>query len=667
MQFFFLLLLMVFSYPSMVYAQCSFIVEDENLVSNPFYCFEATANLNYTLTGTPVGGTFSGDHVSGNTFNPPITGFIGEFEITYAVNLCSVTETITIGLDFNLNGQNGSVFCLDDGPFSLNPNIPGGTFSGEDIIGGAFAPSEAGQYALSYTAPGGCAISRTITIGPDFGIEGINTDAGGFNICAGSLPATLVGEPAGGTFSGPGFIAGQFNPAILPGSFNITYTLPGCGSVVHAITVEGVVETAIIDESNLSIQYCETDETVIVPVGNLASNADFFINGNLIQNFQPSDLGVGTYDLFYSFEDENGCTSLDVYTFNIFPIPNPDFDLPEEYCITEGAISLSVLTGVSGNSTFDGTGVSSAGSPIFEPSVAGLGTHSITHQIVDNIELCQAEMTKEITILPEVDASFEVLSLANCFRGEASLVYNGTSNKEDLSFTWSILDGDAVVMGGTGEFSDTAYVSKDISVGIENFTVELMVSNGGCTDVFQQVFEPNDLDVDILTLDQSVEEGSSVEIEALVSTSDTDNLSFEWSPSTGLSCTDCLNPIATPTESTVYSLNVKTRGICTIIDQISIEVSPNISETAVVIPSAFSPNEDSINDRFQVEGRNVESVTLQVYSRWGKKIFEGDGVTGWDGLYDLEFVENGVYVYVAQVVFLSGETVLKKGHVTVLR
>jgi len=657
---------MVFLCSSTASAQCSFSVEGDNPYGDS-YCFGASANLNYGLTGTPIGGTFSGNHVSGNTFSPPITGFIGEFDITYTVNACSVTETITIGLDIDFNGQSGSIFCLEDGPFSLTANIPGGTFVGEDVIGSGFSPSEAGQYAVSYEAPGGCNISQTVTIGPDFGIEGVNTDAGGFNICAGSLPATLVGEPAGGTFSGPGFIAGQFNPAIIPGSFNITYTLPSCGSVVHTITVEDVVETAIIDESNLSTQYCETDENVVVPMGNLGSNADFFINGNLIQGFQPSEWDVGTYDLFYSFEDENGCTSLDSYSFNIFPIPNPDFNLPEEYCITEGALSLSVLTGVSGNSTFDGIGVSLAGSPIFEPSIAGFGTHSITHQIVDNIGLCQAEMTKEITILPEVDASFEVLSLADCFRGEASLVYNGTSNKEDLNFTWSILDGDAVVMGGIGEFSDTAYVSKDISLAIENFTVELMVSNGGCTDVFEQVFEPNNLDVDILTSDQSIEEGSSVEIEALVNTSDTDNLSFEWSPSTGLSCTDCLNPIATPTESTVYLLNAKTRGICTIIDQISIEVLPNVSETTVVIPSAFSPNEDSINDRFQVEGRNVESVTLQVYSRWGKKIFEGDGVTGWDGLYDLEFVENGVYVYVAQVVFLSGETVLKKGHVMVLR
>ncbi|MEZ4886334.1 MAG: gliding motility-associated C-terminal domain-containing protein [Chitinophagales bacterium] len=665
MRFYFTLLLILFCLPSMTYAQCSFSVTGSNPISD--YCFAASANLNYTLTGTPAGGTFSGLHVSGNTFSPPITGFIGEFDITYTVNACSVTETITIGTFFNVNGQSGSFFCLEDAPFGLQANIAGGTFSGEDVIGAGFVPSEAGEYDITYTTSNGCAIVRTIEIGPSFTIEGVNTDLGGFNICGGSLPATLIGNPVGGTFSGPGFIGGQFNPAVIPGSFNITYTVPGCGSVTETITVEGVGENAVIDESNLSAQYCETDETLVTPMGNLGANADFFINGNLIQNFQASNLGVGTYQLFYSFEDENGCNSLDSYTFNVFPPPNPDFNLPEQYCITDGPISLMPIAGVSGNSTFGGTGVvTTGGAAVFDPNIAGVGMHSITHDITDNIGLCQATMTKQIEVMPGAEASFEGLGTFECFSGEDVLFYNGNSKGEEVNYLWNVIEGEAVIELPFDGPADSVRVFTN-STNSNSFTIELLVSNGGCTATFQETFNQANLNVDILTENQSIEAGQSVNIEANATSTDGSNFTFQWQPIQALSCNDCLTPTAAPTQSTTYYLLAQNENDCIVGDSIRITILSDREEEEVVIPTAFSPNEDNVNDRFQVVGRNIESVILQVYSRWGKKIFEGDGLKGWDGLHNLRFVEQGVYVYVAEITLFSGETLQRQGYVTVLK
>ncbi len=650
----------------MSYAQCSFTIEGDNPISD--YCFEASANLNYTLTGTPTGGTFSGNHVSGNTFSPPITGFIGEFDITYTVNACSVTETVTIGAFFNLNGQSGDFFCLEDAPFGLQANIAGGAFSGEDVIGAGFAPSEAGEYDITYTTSNGCAITRTIEVGPSFGIEGVNTDLGGLNICSGSLPAILIGNPSGGTFSGPGYLGGQFNPAVIPGSFNITYTVAGCGSVTQTITVEGVGENAMIDESNLSPQYCETDETVVTPMGNLGSNAEFFINGNQITTFQPFNLGVGTFELFYSFEDENGCNSLDSYTFNVFPPPNPDFDLPEQYCIAGSTIPLMPLAGVSGNSVFQGTGVvTTGGAPIFDPTVAGLGTHSISHQITDNLGLCQAEITKQITVMPEVEAIFDGFGSTGCFTGRDILFYTGSSRGDDVAYFWNLIDGTAFIEVSLSGPADTVEVITD-SPEIQNFTIELEVTNGGCSATFQQTFNEVNLMVDILTENQDIEAGQTVSIEANASSANGSPIDLQWQPNQSLSCNDCLNPIASPSQSTTYYLLAQNETECTVMDSIRIEVLSDNLEEDIVIPTAFSPNEDNVNDRFQVVGRDIGSVHLKVYSRWGgKPIFEGDGLKGWDGLYDLRFVEQGVYVYVAEIVLISGETLQRQGYVTVLK
>lgn len=666
MRFLFYILLIIFCFPSLIYAQCSFSIEGDKPISE--YCFEASANLNYTLVGTPEGGTFSGNHVSGNVFSPPITEFIGEFDITYTVNACSVTETITIGAFFTINGESGNTFCLNDAPFGLQANIDGGTFSGEDVIGGGFAPSETGQYDLTYTTSNGCAITRTIEIGPSFGIEGMSANAGNLNICSSSLPLILTGTPSGGTFSGPGYLGGQFNPAVIPGSFNITYTIAGCGSATQTITVEGVGENAMIDEGSLSSQYCETDETVVTPMGNLGGDADFFLNGNLITDFQPSNLGSGTYELFYSFEGENGCNSLDSYVFNVFPPPNSAFDLPEQYCIAGSTIPLSPLTGVSGSSIFQGTGVVTIdGVSVFDPNLAGIGTHSISHHITDNIGLCEAETIQEITVMPEVEAVFDGLGSSGCFTGRDILFYTGSSVGNEVAYFWNLIDGTAIIEVSLGGTADTVEVITD-SPEIQNFTIELEVTNGGCSDTFQQTFNEVNLNVEILTENQSIEVGEEISIEANASSSNGNSIDLQWQPNEGLSCNDCLTPVATPSQSTTYVLLAQNETECIVMDSVRIEVLSDVSEEDIVIPTAFSPNEDNVNERFKVVGQGIVAAQLKVYSRWGgKAIFEGDGLKGWDGLSDLRFVDQGVYVYVVEVVMDSGKILQRQGYVMVLK
>ena len=60
------------------------------------------------------------------------------------------------------------------------------------------------------------------------------------------------------------------------------------------------------------------------------------------------------------------------------------------------------------------------------------------------------------------------------------------------------------------------------------------------------------------------------------------------------------------------------------------------------IPNAFTPNADSRNDLFRVNGENIESATLHIYNRWGEKIFEG---TEWDG----NNAQSGVYFYTVSI------------------
>ena len=85
-------------------------------------------------------------------------------------------------------------------------------------------------------------------------------------------------------------------------------------------------------------------------------------------------------------------------------------------------------------------------------------------------------------------------------------------------------------------------------------------------------------------------------------------------------------------------------------------------------PEAFSPNGDGVNDIFFVRGGPFTQLNVQVYNGWGEKIFESNQLNeGWDGRYNGEMVQVGVYVYVVQATTESGKRYDLQGKVTVIK
>ncbi|MCB0522080.1 MAG: gliding motility-associated C-terminal domain-containing protein [Lewinellaceae bacterium] len=95
----------------------------------------------------------------------------------------------------------------------------------------------------------------------------------------------------------------------------------------------------------------------------------------------------------------------------------------------------------------------------------------------------------------------------------------------------------------------------------------------------------------------------------------------------------------------------------------------------VYFPNAFSPNGDGINDVFlPFDDGDVGSISyFRVFDRWGGLVFEvsnalpNDFSQGWDGTVAGKKAEQGVYVWLAEVVFRDGEKVRMGGDVTLLR
>lgn len=80
----------------------------------------------------------------------------------------------------------------------------------------------------------------------------------------------------------------------------------------------------------------------------------------------------------------------------------------------------------------------------------------------------------------------------------------------------------------------------------------------------------------------------------------------------------------------------------------------------VYFPNTFTPNGDGINDVFQAKGVGISKFSLQIYDRWGHKVFETkDFFTPWDGTDKSgdEIIKQDVYIWKAQV-----EDIFRKKH-----
>lgn len=145
---------------------------------------------------SPSGGVYSGPGVSGNTFNPPVTG-VGTVNITYTytdVNGCigSITEPITVIPSTTPTLSAFSNMCSTDPAFTLTGGLPaGGSYSGAGTSGGVFDPSTSGAglhtIVYSFTDPNGCtgSASQVIAVDECLSLESLE----GFNITIAPNPA----------------------------------------------------------------------------------------------------------------------------------------------------------------------------------------------------------------------------------------------------------------------------------------------------------------------------------------------------------------------------------------------------------------------------------------------------------------------------------------------
>ncbi len=356
----------------------------------------------FAVTGfSPGGGIWSGPNIQpGGTFNPNTAGV---YVVTYTVNGCSDTKTITVQ---NINLIPIDTLCESEPPFNLTFSPQGGLWSGNGITNGYWGEFDAdaateGLHTLTYTIQG-CQQSFDIFI-KDIDVPW------GFTACPSEQPFIIspYPDPVNGIWSnGTGLLnpnTGLYNPGLCPGGCwpdILIYTVNGCSDTMEAY----VTQTRIYEDS---LYFCPSDAPITLEWANVQNTPwDGVWSGPGVTDpdfpgiFDPAIAGPGTHILHYL---ANTCE--DSITMIVRPIATPN---DTSVCDASPAFSLNTL--IPGG-VWLGLGITDTLSGIFDPQVSGIGIFPIVYVTPDS---CVSSMN--VTIYSLVVPTISGLPSSFCWK-----------------------------------------------------------------------------------------------------------------------------------------------------------------------------------------------------------------------------------------------------------
>ncbi|HZV71957.1 MAG TPA: gliding motility-associated C-terminal domain-containing protein [Saprospiraceae bacterium] len=210
----------------------------------------------------------------------------------------------------------------------------------------------------------------------------------------------------------------------------------------------------------------------------------------------------------------------------------------------------------------------------------------------------------------------------------------------------------------------TSYILKAGS-----YTAWILDENG-CYDK-EEIIVPDGPPLNIQTIqDTTIVIGNSILLETK------SNLPVwiaTWNPPAGLDCPHCLSPLARLFDEQTYVITAETEGGCTDMDSVTIRVDRDL---VLFIPNIFSPNNDQINDFFEISSNpfNITSIDLAIiFDRWGNIISEKTNLSNegrlilWDGSTPVGPAHPGTYVYLIRFTMADGTKRVRKGDVTIIK
>jgi len=396
------------------------------------------------LSGNPSGGSFSGPGITGNSFNPA-TATVGTHSIIYSytdVNNCTNSDTQSVIVNplptVTYSGL-ASSYCANSTAVSLSGNPSGGTFSGNGISGSNFNPANAGTGSITidyvFTDINGCSntSSQSTFINTLPTVSFTNLSA---TYCVNSNPATLIGNPLGGSFSGNGINGNLFNPSSAgAGTHNIIYSYSDLNNCSNSDTQSVVVNALPIVSAGTDTSIHWGHDTILYGSASGGSNtfsyswspADSLINAN-VQN--PQTVSLKTTNIFTLIVTDlvSNCQNTSQVTITVVGGQLYSSASANPSSICEGGTSVLSSNGSGGSGIYsyqwssNPTGFNSyVQNPIVQPTITT--TYSVTVNDGSNTSIS----TSVVTVNPTTPVMISGLLSSYCQNDPSAILIGSPS------------------------------------------------------------------------------------------------------------------------------------------------------------------------------------------------------------------------------------------------
>lgn len=407
---------------------------------------------------------------------------------------------------------------------------------------------------------------------------------------------------------------------------------------------------------------------------------------------QPSlvlDIGNSTTgpDINYSWQTEDGNIVAGADT------PNPEIDQAGSYILEvyNGTIDCGITdtVRVTNDVNFPVADAGPDQSLNCDVDMINLGANSSTGMdftfswIANGVDLISTDRTATVT----QEGTFELVvtnTTNGCTERDTVIVSSDMESPTGMTVLNTPVDcltgslGVTDVQGGVEPYGFTLNgdLPQDIgdygSLTPGSYVLNVTGANG-CT--YEETFNVAAASSFDLSLGQNVmiSPGDSIQLTAITDLDLSETQSISWSPVDSLSCTDCLDPIAFPRQTTTYELTVTSTDGCT--ETATINVLVQLDPLKLFVPDVFSPTAGvGADKKFTIySDLQVAQVNyLNIYDRWGGLVYSAenfptnDEAFGWDGYRSDGRIESGVYVYSLELEMIDGTQEKDAGTLTLL-